>query len=145
MTQLSPEFQLVQYTENERHSLMDFFVKLCQGNRGQADDLMRHIGHNSSVVMVRKDDGIVGFSNVYRTGLRSIHFHQVAVLKEYRQQGIFRELLQNVVNAAGRKEITAEISRDAHHLHTMQGVGFQIDSDLPGWRFRIKRPSRKLF
>ncbi len=145
MTRPSPEFQLVPYTENDRHGLMDFFVKLCRGNHGQADDLMRRIGRNSGVVMVKQGESIVGFSHVYRTGRKSIHFHQAAVLEGHRQQGIFRALLQNVVHAAEKKEITAEIGRDAHHLPTMQRAGFTIDSELPGWRLRIKRPGHKLF
>lgn len=145
MGNMSEQYRLVPYSNVEAVALMDFFVRLSKGNTVRAQDLMLGIGRKSDVAIVKNADRVVAFRHCYPTSRRSIHFHQAAVLREHRRQGIFTELLANVLEVAGRKEVTADISRDAHHLHTMLNMGFTIDHAISASQVRIIRPSRRLF
>ena len=142
---MSERYTLARYSSAEATALMDFFVRLSKGSTVRAQDLMLGIGRKSDVVVVKDDDRVIAFRHCFPTSHRSIHFHQAAVLHEHRRQGIFTELLANVLEVAGRKEITADISSDAHHLRTMLKEGFTIAHAISTSQVRIVRPSRRLF
>lgn len=143
----SPEGYLLRpYTPNDRKPLMDFFMNLQRGNRRLSEDLMLCVlSRNVTVLVAEFEQHIVGYGEFHKRGFRSIYFHHAAVLKPNRRMGIFTHILDEVVNRAGKSEITAEVTQDAKHLDLMKRVGFVITEELSRQRYAIKRPRLPLF
>jgi len=132
------------YSPDDRKPLMDFFMKLQNGNRGWSEHLMQCIlTRNVSVLVAELEADIVGYGETHRNSFRSVYFHRAAVLREHRRQGIFTGILYGVLAAAGKSEITAEVSRDAHHLPAMLRNGFCITDNLDGYRYQLVRSRQR--
>ena len=122
----SPEGYIIRpYNPNDRNPLMNFFMNVQRGNRRLSEDLMLCVrSRNVTVLVAELEQRIVGYGEFHKSGFRSIYFHHAAVLRPKREQGIFTDILSEVMRRAGKSEITAEITRDANHLELMKRVGF---------------------
>lgn len=144
---MTPEnIQIVQYQPEDRRPLLHFLIGIQLGNRALAENLMGCLmSRNVSVLVAKFEDNIVGYGETHRNSRSSVYFHRAAVHRSYRRQGVFQQILDEVVRNVGRAEITAEVSRDAKHLRAMQRVGFEIAQPLDGYRYQLVRPRQKLF
>jgi predicted GNAT family acetyltransferase len=136
------EYRIEHYQQDDRTALRTFLSRVTSWSQGGVDHLLRLVtGLNSHVLLMKADERVIGYAHITRIHPFKVEFSHVAVLQNFRKQGVSSGLFYAALDYVGQVEIHAAIRYDAHHRGEMERSGFIVDYP-EGATLHMKRPMR---